>query len=77
MSRYRDGDAGSAAPLDPRIYVSQAHLRGLQGAARGLNFLPLQAAASVLNGRHASRLRGRGLNFAEMSGLGTAQFGEE
>ena len=51
---------------DPRIHVSLAHLRGLQGAARGLNFLPRQPAGSVLNGRHASRLRGRGLNFEEM-----------
>ncbi len=51
---------------DPRLYASLAHLRGLEGAARGLNFLPRQASASVLNGRHASRLRGRGLNFEEM-----------
>lgn len=51
---------------DPRIYLSLAHLRGLQGAARGLSFLPRQPSASVLNGRHASRLRGRGLNFEEM-----------
>jgi uncharacterized protein (DUF58 family) len=51
---------------DPRIHVSLAHLRGLEGAARGLNFLPRQPASSVLNGRHASRLRGRGLNFEEM-----------
>ena len=51
---------------DPRIHVSLSQLRGLQGAARGLSFLPRQPAASVLNGRHASRLRGRGLNFEEM-----------
>lgn len=51
---------------DTRIHVSLAHLRSLQGAARGLSFLPRQPAASVLNGRHASRLRGRGLNFEEM-----------
>jgi len=51
---------------DPRIHVSLAHLRSLQGAARGLSFLPRQPAASVLNGRHVSRLRGRGLNFEEM-----------
>ena len=51
---------------DPRIYVSLAHLRGMEGAARGLNFLPRQPSGSVLNGRHASRLRGRGLNFEEM-----------
>jgi uncharacterized protein (DUF58 family) len=52
--------------LDPRVHVDLAHLRGLEGAARGLNFLPRQPAASVLNGRHRSRLRGRGLNFEEM-----------
>jgi uncharacterized protein (DUF58 family) len=51
---------------DSRIHVSLAHLRSLQGAARGLSFLPRQPAGSVLNGRHASRLRGRGLNFEEM-----------
>jgi uncharacterized protein (DUF58 family) len=51
---------------DPRIHVSLAHLRQLQGQARGLSFLPKQPSASVLNGRHASRLRGRGLNFEEM-----------
>ena len=53
-------------PPDPRIYVSLPHLRSLEGAARGLSFLPRQPAASALNGRHASRLRGRGLNFEEM-----------
>jgi uncharacterized protein (DUF58 family) len=51
---------------DARIHVSLAHLRSLQAAARGLSFLPRQPSASVLNGRHASRLRGRGLNFEEM-----------
>ena len=51
---------------DPRIHVTLAHLRGLEGPARGLSFLPRQPSASVLNGRHASRLRGRGLNFEEM-----------
>ena len=51
---------------DPRIHVSLPHLRSLQGPARELRFLPRQPSASVLNGRHASRLRGRGLNFEEM-----------
>lgn len=51
---------------DPRVHVSLSSLRGLEGAARGLSFLPQQPSASVLNGRHASRLRGRGLNFEEM-----------
>ena len=51
---------------DPRIHVTLTHLKNLEGPARGLNFLPRQPSASVLNGRHASRLRGRGLNFEEM-----------
>ena len=51
---------------DPRIHVTLEHLRNLEGKARGLSFLPRQASASVLNGRHVSRLRGRGLNFEEM-----------
>ncbi|MEL7449233.1 MAG: DUF58 domain-containing protein [Pseudomonadota bacterium] len=51
---------------DNRVYASLAHLRGLESAAHALNFLPSQPPSSVLNGRHASRLRGRGLNFEEM-----------
>jgi uncharacterized protein (DUF58 family) len=38
----------------------------MQFAAHKLSLLPQQPARSVLNGRHASRLRGRGLNFEEM-----------
>lgn len=51
---------------DPRIHVSFAHLRGLERHARAISFLPRQPARSALNGRHASRLRGRGLNFEEL-----------
>lgn len=51
---------------DPRIHTGLAYLRSLEGPARGLSFLPRQPAQSVLNGRHASRLRGRGLNFEEL-----------
>ena len=51
---------------DPRIYVSLSHLRSLQGPARGLSFLPRSSSTSALSGRHATRLRGRGLNFEEM-----------
>ncbi len=51
---------------DPRVHVSLAGLRALEGDARRLSFLPRQPARSVLNGRHASRLRGRGLNFEEL-----------
>ncbi|MEM6657850.1 MAG: DUF58 domain-containing protein [Pseudomonadota bacterium] len=52
--------------LDPRIRVDLAQLRNLGLRARSLSFLPRQPMRSVLNGRHASRLRGRGLNFEEL-----------
>ncbi|WP_424931956.1 DUF58 domain-containing protein [Amaricoccus macauensis] len=67
-ARIRTGTV-SAAPqvaTDPRISVDLAHLRSLEARARSLTFLPRQPARSVLNGRHASRLRGRGLNFEEL-----------
>lgn len=51
---------------DPRVQVSLEQLRAFEGRARALRFLPSQPAASVFNGRHASRLRGRGLNFEEL-----------
>jgi uncharacterized protein (DUF58 family) len=54
------------AGADPRVHVDLGHLRSLEGRARALTFLPRQPARSVLNGRHASRLRGRGLNFEEL-----------
>ena len=38
----------------------------LQHQARGLSFLPRQPINSLLAGRHASRVRGRGLNFEEI-----------
>ncbi len=56
----------SAPDADPRIHADLAHLRALEAAAKKLRFLPRQPARSVLNGHHASRLRGRGLNFEEM-----------
>ncbi len=52
--------------LDPRIYTDLKHLQQLEGDARGLSFLPRQPARSILNGQHASKLRGRGLNFEEL-----------
>jgi uncharacterized protein (DUF58 family) len=52
--------------LDSRIHTSLSHLRSLEPAARKLSFLPRQPAKSPLSGRHASRLRGRGLSFEEL-----------
>ncbi|MEM1080130.1 MAG: DUF58 domain-containing protein [Pseudomonadota bacterium] len=53
-------------PDDPRIHVTLEQLRALERRAQALTFLPRQPARSVLNGRHASRIRGRGLNFEEL-----------
>lgn len=52
--------------LDPRISIDLNHLRRLAFQARQLSFLPRQPAQSILNGKHHSRLRGRGLNFEEL-----------
>ncbi|WP_160154083.1 DUF58 domain-containing protein [Microbulbifer sp. ALW1] len=58
--------AAAQTVKDPRIHVDLAHLQALEGPAQTLNLLPRQPARSVLAGRHASRLRGRGLNFEEL-----------
>ena len=54
------------AGMDERVYVSLAHLVRLQHKATGYSFLPRQPIHSLLSGRYASRLRGRGLNFEEL-----------
>ncbi|OLS59711.1 DUF58 domain-containing protein [Pseudomonas putida] len=51
---------------DGHVYVSLAQLMALEFAARGLSFNPRQPRASLLSGNHASRLRGRGLDFDEL-----------
>jgi uncharacterized protein (DUF58 family) len=48
------------------VYASLEDLVALRGQARGFSFLPRQPIHSILAGRHASRLRGRGLNFEEI-----------
>jgi uncharacterized protein (DUF58 family) len=53
---------------DPRVYADLDELVRLQFKAQGFSFLPRQPLHSVLHGRHASRLRGRGLNFEELRG---------
>ncbi len=50
----------------PGVYTSLHDLVALQAKARGFSFLPRQPVHSLLAGRHASRLRGRGLNFEEI-----------
>ncbi|MEM6634711.1 MAG: DUF58 domain-containing protein [Pseudomonadota bacterium] len=69
-ARIRTGMVPQAATrakaLDTRVSINLAHLRGLEHQAKALTFLPRQPARSAMNGRHASRLRGRGLNFEEL-----------
>lgn len=58
----------SALPTAPApgVYAELADLVALQFQARGFSLLPRQPVHSPLAGRHASRLRGRGLNFEEI-----------
>lgn len=51
---------------DPRIHVDLAHLRALKGRARTISFRPRQPSNSILNGQHASKIKGRGMNFEEL-----------
>ncbi len=50
------------------VYVTLDDLIRLQYRARGFSFLPRQPIHSLLTGKHASRMRGRGLNFEEIRG---------
>jgi len=49
-----------------RVHVTLDELLRLRHRARGFSFLPRQPVHSLLTGRHASRLRGRGLDFEEL-----------
>ena len=54
-------ESGSA-----RAHVTLDELLRLNHRAKGFSFLPRQPVHSLLTGRHASRLRGRGLDFEEL-----------
>jgi uncharacterized protein (DUF58 family) len=56
----------SSPPPHPGVYADLAELVRLKFRTRGISFLPRQPVHSILAGRHASRLRGRGLNFEEL-----------
>ncbi|CAB3670512.1 hypothetical protein LMG24238_02071 [Paraburkholderia sediminicola] len=58
--------ASAASSADGRVYIDAAHLAKLEFHARGLSFVAPAPVSSVLSGSHASRLRGRGLNFEEI-----------
>jgi uncharacterized protein (DUF58 family) len=50
------------------VYAHLEDLVALQYKVKGYSFLPRQPVHSVLAGRHASRMRGRGLDFEEIRG---------
>ena len=50
----------------PGVYVSLDDLLALEYRGRKVSFLPHQPVRSLLSGRFASRMRGRGLNFEEI-----------
>lgn len=50
------------------VYVTLDELVRFRHRAAGFSFLPRQPISNLLAGRHASRLRGRGLNFEEIRG---------
>lgn len=52
--------------VDPRVQTNLHELIRLRAKAKGFSFLPKQPVESLLAGRHASRVRGRGLNFEEI-----------
>jgi len=58
----------SREDLQQGAYVSLDALVRMQFRIRDVGFLPRQPVHSILNGRYASRLRGRGLNFEELRG---------
>lgn len=62
--RAKTGDDAQASGA--RAFVTLDELLRLKHRARGFSFQPRQPVHSLLSGRHASRLRGRGLNFEEL-----------
>jgi uncharacterized protein (DUF58 family) len=54
-----------AAPI-PGVYVDLEHLISLEQRGKRVSLLPRQPVHSLLSGRYASRMRGRGLNFEEI-----------
>jgi uncharacterized protein (DUF58 family) len=59
-------NAARAAAPTPGVYASLEDLARFEFRARGVRFLPRQPVHSLLTGRHASRMRGRGLDFEEI-----------
>ena len=62
----RAADQQTRQNEDERVYASLAHLVRMAHKASGFSFLPRQPLHSLLSGRHAAKVRGRGLNFEEI-----------
>ena len=56
----------TSSKATPGVYVDLDDLIRIQFSSRDFSFKPQQPVSSVLSGRYASRLRGRGLDFAEL-----------
>ena len=63
---HKIDDKSDGAHENSGVYVQLEDLVRLQYRASGFSFLPRQPVHSILSGRHASKLRGRGLNFEEL-----------
>jgi uncharacterized protein (DUF58 family) len=66
LMRERTGPGERDKAGEARAFVSLDALLRLKHRAHGFSFQPRQPVHSLLAGRHASRLRGRGLNFEEL-----------
>jgi len=67
MKQYTSVRPKAAVEIgSPGVYAELDDLVRLRYKASGFSFLPRQPVHSILSGRHASRLRGRGLNFEEL-----------
>ncbi|WP_236846486.1 MULTISPECIES: DUF58 domain-containing protein [unclassified Bosea (in: a-proteobacteria)] len=66
LIRENPGTDAAAPETEARAFVTLDELLRLKHRAQGFSFLPRQPVHSLLTGRHASRLRGRGLNFEEL-----------
>ena len=66
MANRSRSSPSSEQPTAARVHPTLEDLVRLQFEARDFSLLPRQPVHSLLSGRHASRLRGRGLTFEEM-----------
>jgi uncharacterized protein (DUF58 family) len=65
--QYTRARKRKAKPDDQsRVYADLDELMRLRFKSTGFSFLPRQPIHNVLSGQHASKLRGRGLNFEEL-----------